>query len=63
VRGLVASYGEETTVVEVRDERMGETTRTQQQQHLFSSLAFMQVSWYPSGQLRVMSSMVGPPYR
>jgi hypothetical protein len=42
-------------------ERMEPTTRTQQKQHLSSLLSFAQVSWYPSGQLRVMSAMVGPP--
>jgi len=38
------SYGEEDTVVAVRDVRLGEVTLTQQQQHLSSSLAFMQAS-------------------
>jgi hypothetical protein len=61
LRGRVHSYGEETRSV-LCEERMGETTRTQQQQHLSSSLSFMQVSSYPSGQLRVMSSMVDPPF-
>lgn len=61
LRGRVHSYGEETRSV-LCEERMGETTRTQQQQHLSSSLSFMQVNWYPSGQRRVMFSMVGPPF-
>lgn len=39
-----SSYGPETTVVAARDVRLGEVTLTQQQQHLSSSLAFMQAS-------------------
>ena len=38
------AYGEETAVVAPRDVRLGEVTLTQQQQHLSSSLAFMQAS-------------------
>jgi hypothetical protein len=61
LQGRVHAYGEDTRSV-LWDERMGETTLTQQQQHLSSSLAFMQLSSYPSGQLRVTSSMVDPPF-
>ena len=39
-----SSYGPETTVVAARDVRLGGVTLTQQQQHLSSSLAFMQAS-------------------
>ena len=37
-------YGEELRLVEVLDARLGVVTLTQQQQHLSSSLAFMQAS-------------------
>jgi hypothetical protein len=42
--GVDARYGDELRVVEVLDVRLGEVTLTQQQQHLSSSLAFMQAS-------------------
>jgi hypothetical protein len=60
LRRRVRSYGAETRS-HLSDERLREVLRTQQKQHLSSLLSFAKASWYPSGQLRIMSAMVGPP--
>jgi hypothetical protein len=43
------------------NERLSPMMRTQQKQHLSFLLSFAQASLYPSGQLRIMSAMIGPP--
>ena len=60
LRGRIHSYGAETRS-HLSDEWLWELLRTQQKQHLSSLLSFAKASWYPSGQLRIMSAMVGPP--
>ena len=60
LRGRVHSYGAETRS-HLSDEWLRAVLRTQQKQHLSSLLSFAKASWYPSGQLRIMSAMIGPP--
>jgi hypothetical protein len=62
LRGRVHSYGEETrSMFAFWNERLAPSMCTQQKQHLSFLLSFAQASWYPSGQLRTMSAMIGPP--